>query len=168
MKKTHTSLGHRIYYTDNIRSTKRNVRSYIFSLLNDIIKDRTFLDLFAGSGSVGIEALIHHARLVHFNDICKSHTKRIERFCKKQKITTDLQFTSLDIWKFFNTPNISTYDVIYIDPPYRMFSYIRYFLDQSRKLLNPGGLIVIETSSVIPQLASFFKKRLGITYIYLC
>ena len=54
--------------TDSIRPTSDKVKEALFSILGDLVIDSNFLDLFAGSGSVGIEAYSRGAREVVFVD----------------------------------------------------------------------------------------------------
>ena len=58
--------GRRLNVPRGIRPTQDKVRSAIFDILRDRVQNATFLDLFAGSGSVGIEALSRGAKKVVF------------------------------------------------------------------------------------------------------
>ena len=96
----------------NYRPTLTRVREDIFNLLShnnnlDInLNNVIFCDLFAGTGSIGIEALSRGAKKVIFNDIEKDHTNKIERFIKNI--------------------NERNYEVLNIDPYKQRIDFLNY------------------------------------------
>ncbi|MEJ2354898.1 MAG: RsmD family RNA methyltransferase [candidate division WOR-3 bacterium] len=75
--------GHKIFAPDNIRPTRGKVREALFSMIN--VEGKTFLDLFAGSGAVGIEALSRGAAKVVFVERSRKAASYIKRNLDKTK-----------------------------------------------------------------------------------
>ena len=77
--------------TINVRPTSSKKREAIFSIIesislknnNDIYSNEYFLDLFAGSGSLGLEAISRGAKYCYFCEIAKEVIETLERNCKK-------------------------------------------------------------------------------------
>ena len=127
------------------RPTTSLVRKALFDICKSYIEEARFLDLFAGTGAIGLEALSRGASHVTFIDQDREAlnclTENIQILdCAAQ--TQILRGNSLLIMKKLKEP----FDIIYIDPPYEKIplSEILTFIDTS-KLLNPGGHLFIET-----------------------
>jgi 16S rRNA (guanine(966)-N(2))-methyltransferase RsmD len=104
------------------RPTKDMVKGAIFSIVQFGIEGSNFLDLFAGSGSIGIEALSRGAKLVIFNDSARNAFKLIKDNLDAFEIASSeyhlLNYdykVALDQIKFMNIK----FDYVYIDPPYK-------------------------------------------------
>ena len=106
------------------RPTSDRAREGLFSSLLSEFGDFTalnILDLFAGSGAIGLEALSRGAGLVHAvekNDgACKTISKNAD-LVRNAKTQGDFHLYAMSAQKFLEIPAIAKYDVIYIDPPY--------------------------------------------------
>jgi 16S rRNA (guanine966-N2)-methyltransferase len=104
------------------RPTKDMVKGAIFSIIQLGIEGSNFLDLFAGSGSIGIEALSRGAKLVVFNDSARNAFKQIKDNLDAFKIESSeyhlLNYDykiALEQIKFMNVK----FNYVYIDPPYK-------------------------------------------------
>lgn len=134
--------------SDKIRPTTDRVRETLFNLLNNMI-DFTgikVLDLYAGSGSLGLECLSRGASEVHFVEkdffIYKNLLKNIE--------SLELQDTStvfrIPVIKFTKSIN-EQYDLILADPPFFKFDIYNAYNDiVLNKLLNKSTLLIVERS----------------------
>lgn len=128
------------------RPTKDVAKEGLFSSLGDI-KGLTFLDLFSGSGSIGIEAYSRGAKKVYLNDKNEEAIKVIKSNLSSLNIN-DINVTKLDYesaLKFYSNKNI-TFDIIFLDPPYKMIidlEFIKKVL--SYNILNKEGIIIVET-----------------------
>ena len=104
------------------RPTLTRIREDIFNLLlhnNDLnidLNEVILCDLFAGTGSIGIEALSRGVKKVIFNDIEKNHTNKIEKFLKEID-EINYEITNFDPYKQ-KIDILNNCHVIYIDPPY--------------------------------------------------
>lgn len=129
------------------RPTMDRVKESLFGMIQDYIKDSMVLDLFAGSGQLGIEAISNGAKMGYFidnnNEVIKVLNKNIDNLNIKDKskvILTD--------WKKFlnecHDKNLK-FDLIFVDPPYDYQVYEK-ILDKvaAYDLLNPNGLIILE------------------------
>lgn len=139
--------GHALaaFKADHIRPTTDFVKETIFNMLAAYIEDSTVLDLFSGTGSLGIEALSRGAGHVHFVD---SHVKSIQilkQNLEKLKITEGFKISKSDVLKFLKTPDLKA-EIVLIDPP-----FTEKMADQVMKVLAeniPGDLKYVCIESV--------------------
>lgn len=131
----------------SIRPTKDRIREAIFAILNDI-EGKTFLDLYAGSGSIGLEAISRGAKKVYFVDKGVPAIKCINENVKALNIVEDyeiLKMEDVDALNKFIKEDIK-FDIIFLDPPYKEGKYeeiIHFILDNN--LLNTYGIIIAES-----------------------
>lgn len=108
---------------EGLRPTGDRIRETLFNWLAPILPDRTCLDLFAGSGALGLEALSRNAKQVSFVDTNIDCIKDIEASLK----TFGCESASLHrqtAEQFVNTQNLDIFDIIFIDPPYAQFELV--------------------------------------------
>ena len=136
----------RVFNLPDIKTTrplKANIKECLFNVLQDKIKDQKVLDLYAGQGSFGIEALSYQAKFVHFNDANKKCTYNIQKIIQQLKINSDkVWITNYDSTKLINYNSFAhQYDVIFFDPPF----YEEKNEETLSLLLNSSGIIHDET-----------------------
>ena len=135
------------YNIDGTRPTMDRVKESLFATIQDYIKDSTILDLFAGSGNLGIEAISNGAKHCYFIDNSKEAINTIKNNIQNLNIK-DKSTITLSDWKKalndFSNKNIK-FDLIFIDPPYDYNVYEK-ILDKVNTLdiLNDNGLIILE------------------------
>ncbi|MCX7795636.1 MAG: 16S rRNA (guanine(966)-N(2))-methyltransferase RsmD [bacterium] len=129
----------------NVRPTMSFIREAVFSSLGSMVKDSTFLDLYAGFGTVGIEALSRGAKEVTF---VEKNRKCMDVIKKNLDILGCLEKVSIYCMSVENFVKFSdsAYEIIYLDPPYNLdcSNIIREIL--SKGLLANSGIIIWETS----------------------
>lgn len=130
--------------TDNVRPTADKVKQAIFTKLQFNVANSRVLDLFAGSGALGIEAISRYAKEVVFVDHDAGSValtkKNLALINEKAKV---LKMTYADALLSFNEP----FDLILIDPPYKSGVYEECLkLIYERNLLTQNGIIVCEHS----------------------
>jgi 16S rRNA (guanine(966)-N(2))-methyltransferase RsmD len=109
-----------------IRPTSDRLRETLFNVLcsgnPNALADSTWLDLYAGTGAVGIEALSRGARLVYFIESSKAAADLIAANLKSLEISHGVQILKLDVAKALRQleANSSKADFIFLDPPYSM------------------------------------------------
>ncbi|MBO5408299.1 MAG: 16S rRNA (guanine(966)-N(2))-methyltransferase RsmD [Clostridia bacterium] len=144
----------------SVRPTTDKVKQAIFNMIQFEIPGRTALDLFAGSGALGIEALSRGARHCTFVDIQPGIVKKnIEklRFAELSRIVRT------DYLSFLEQCD-TAFDLVFLDPPYQkgMLSKALEALVQ-RNLLLPGSLIVWEYDTgeeiSVPEEIRIIKER---------
>ena len=135
------------YNIDGTRPTMDRVKESMFASIQDYIKDSIVLDLFAGSGNLGIEAISNGAKKSYFID----NNNEVIKVLKKNVSNLSIQDKSIIIlsdWKKalneFSNKNLK-FDLIFVDPPYDYNVYEK-ILDKvsTLNLLNENGLIILE------------------------
>ncbi|MBE5749529.1 MAG: 16S rRNA (guanine(966)-N(2))-methyltransferase RsmD [Clostridiales bacterium] len=127
----------------DIRPTSDKARESLFNILRNRIYGSNFLDLFCGTGAIGIEAISHGAKTVTFNDIERKSLAVLKSNLEKLKVTEDYKITNFDALSFLMRSG-PVYDIIYIDPPYKMDIYDK-LLKLSVNALNDGGIVIFES-----------------------
>ncbi|MEM6885255.1 MAG: 16S rRNA (guanine(966)-N(2))-methyltransferase RsmD [Verrucomicrobiota bacterium] len=127
------------------RPTQERVREALFSSIASRIPNACFLDLYAGSGSVGIEALSRGVANVTFVEVNRQFSKTIQTNLKHCRLSGKI--ITADAAQFLSQPTPSTFDLIFADPPYDQKTPdldSLPFASQLRYHLNPGGLLIWE------------------------
>jgi RNA methyltransferase, rsmD family len=129
---------------ESARPTTEKVREAVFSMLIGKVEGATVLDLFAGSGSLGLEALSRGAEFCVFNEGDRKNYKNLKNNianCKADEISSTY---NNDFRKALILAN-REFDIIFVDPPYREGYYGEVFeLVEEYGLLADGGVIVAE------------------------
>ncbi|MBI5194029.1 MAG: 16S rRNA (guanine(966)-N(2))-methyltransferase RsmD [Nitrospirae bacterium] len=138
---------------NRIRPTSDKVRESLFNILDtDIITGSRFLDLFAGSGAVGIEALSRGAQFVTFVESDIKHIKILRENLNTCNLFQQSEVISSDIYKLIESLSFKErpFDVVFADPPYNI-SNIDILLQKITTNVNipDYGVLVIEHSSRI-------------------
>lgn len=133
---------------DTTRPTAERVKEAVFSMLQFDIEGRTVLDLFAGSGQMGLEALSRGATSATFIDKSKDAIKLIKENLEKTKLINNGSVYQGDYLDFIKRNIGQTYDIIIIDPPYAQKMYnpaLRALLNAN--MLKSTTLIVCESGT---------------------
>ncbi len=112
--------GHQLnhFSADHIRPTTDRVKETLFNILQNELPGARVLDLFSGTGNLGIEALSRGAEEVLF---VESHPKSLEIIRKnldKLKVTEPYTVQNKDVIRFLQMPPEKTFDIIFADPPF--------------------------------------------------
>lgn len=128
-----------------VRPTSDRLRETLFNVIAGRVPDSRFLDLCAGSGAVGIEALSRGAAHATFVDRSRRSCQLIEanlELCRVPEGQRDIYCAEAS--EFLKQNQSNPWDLIYLDPPYKE-NYLRLIeILGSAKLLNDGGLLVVE------------------------
>lgn len=134
-----------------IRPTSSMLREMLFNIIQHKIADARFLDLFAGTGAMGIEAISRGAKEVVFIDNNKKALLAIEKNLELLQVTSLAKVYLGDALGMIKKPFLQEipFDLIYIDPPYDFFddsSFLPSLLKeiQDQKILKKGGLLFVE------------------------
>ncbi|MBI1909526.1 MAG: 16S rRNA (guanine(966)-N(2))-methyltransferase RsmD [Deltaproteobacteria bacterium] len=132
---------------NKIRPALAKVKGAIFNILGDI-EGTSVLDLFAGTGNIGIEALSRGAAWVTFVDNEPQALRLIRENSQRTGTEASCQIVKAEIpWGLKKLKNDHTYSLIFVDPPYdqRLVNTTLRFLARE-KTLAPGGMIIVEHS----------------------
>lgn len=131
------------------RPTTSMVRKAVFDMIQSTIEGSRFLDLFAGSGAMGIEALSRGATQATFVENHKEALRCIRANLAALKIEKEATIYSYDVLSVLKKleKKGDCFDFIYADPPYHMISIydeLLSYLDNSQ-LLPKGGTLFLES-----------------------
>ncbi|MBA2384876.1 MAG: 16S rRNA (guanine(966)-N(2))-methyltransferase RsmD [Actinobacteria bacterium] len=144
------------------RPTGDRVREAAFNLIGPV-DGATVLDLFAGSGGMGLEALSRGAASATFVESDRAACRAIHQNLEKLKLTGARVVCADAVWTVRQDPR--TYDLVLVDPPYEEWGRLEEGLGAHLpRVLAPDGLLVVETSSrVEPELPLAFRtsRRYG-------
>lgn len=109
---------------DATRPTAERVKEAVFSMLQFDIQDRTVLDLFSGSGQMGLEALSRGAMHATLVDKSKDAIRIIEENTKKARLFDNTTICQSDYLEFIKRNVGKKFDIVILDPPYANGFYI--------------------------------------------
>ena len=139
--------------TGDVRPTMDQVRGAIFSSLAEGIPDARVLDLFAGAGSLGIEALSRGARSATFVERDRRTADCIRANLEKTRLADAAEVVCLDVFTALaRTLSARRYDFIFADPPYTAagqpvdFAGKLIASEHLPAILVSGGIVVLEKS----------------------
>jgi len=132
-----------------VRPTMDRVKAAIFSSLSEKVIDARVLDLFAGSGGLGIEALSRGAASVLFIDDDRQAIDAIQQNLAKAKVEGKTR--QQDVFQFLQRPgSLGEFDLVFADPPYEAMESGEKYTDkllsseQLVDLVAPDGFFVLE------------------------
>lgn len=129
------------------RPTSDRLRETLFNILNPRINGSTrFLDLCAGTGAIGIEALSRGAAFVTFVDRSKKSCALIEENLDKLEVPeSHTDILGLEAENFTGREHAEGWDIAFFDPPYEAdYSLVLHEFGFNKTLLNDGSLLVVE------------------------
>ena len=135
------------------RPTMDRVKESVFGIIQNSLKDSIVLDLFAGSGNLGIEAISNGSKLVYFNDNNRKCINAIKNNLKDFNVINKSVITNFDYMEAlrFYQKNQVNFDLVFLDPPYKDL-IINKIMDYliNWKLLKNKALIICEVNEIIP------------------
>ena len=161
--------GHRLYFPQNrnIRPLKDRARESIFNILihskkiSFCLMGSHILDLYAGTGSFGLECLSRQARSVCFIEKKKDAIKILEKNIEKLKVKNKIKIFFNDIFELIKKQNISEskFDFIFCDPPFKDTNIEKLIeLIFNKNLLNKNGIIILHRNKTTKEkLPNYFK-----------
>ncbi|MCJ7693921.1 MAG: 16S rRNA (guanine(966)-N(2))-methyltransferase RsmD [Anaerolineaceae bacterium] len=159
---------------DTTRPITDLVKESLFNILGDTIEDATILDLFGGTGAVGIEALSRGAEFVTFID----NSYRAVKIIKENLTTTDLsdyaEVFKRDAFDFLRSNPERQYDIIYVAPPQykKMWLIALEIIDTKPDLLTKDGTIIVQINPLeweivtLQSLTESHQRKYGDTSLF--
>ena len=145
------------------RPTSDRLRETLFNVLTPRIGDEThFLDLCAGTGAVGIEALSRGAAFVTFVDRSKKACALIEENLDQLGVPeSQTEILGFEAENFTGRKHAKGWDIAFFDPPYEAdYSVVLHDFGTKSDLLNNGGVLVVEhhTKKQVPDLVGSLRR----------
>ena len=154
---------------EEIRPTADRVKESLFNIIAPRICGAEVLDLFCGSGSLGIECLSRGAAHAAFNDCAASSISVLNKNLAKLKGESKYSVTKFDYATYLRSAD-KAFDIIFIDPPYRFdYGISALQLISERGLLKDNGIAVYERdrsfSGEAEGLEAYDERKYGKTYL---
>lgn len=148
----------------DVRPTPERVKEALFNILQFQLEGRRVLDLFAGSGQLGLEALSRGAAEAVFVDESRESAAVVKRNIASLKAEAKTRLYQTDFAAFLMRRQ-EPFDIVFLDPPYRS-GKLEATLPLAAAITNPGGTIIAEhpTDEELPDEAGDFRK--GKSYRY--
>lgn len=160
--------GRKLKVPQGARPMTDRVKMTIFDILGEHVAGKKVLDLFAGTGNLGIEALSRGANTATFVDASKEALAVIKENLNTVRPQEPTKVVLSSFLKFINNTS-ETYDLIFLDPPFEMIDKIR--IDQVAKVLAEGGIIVYKVESTAKRLKTDLfslldARKIGVNTVY--
>lgn len=143
-----TAKGHRLQSVpgDSTRPITDRAKEALFSILNDWLPDARVLDLFAGTGSVGIEALSRGSAFAYFIDRNRKAVQTIQANLRHCRLADRARVDLGDSFALMRIYQGEPFDLIYIAPPQYQDLWRRALeeVDQLPHLLAPFGAVIVQ------------------------
>lgn len=131
------------------RPTTDKIKETLFNMLNPYLADSDFLDLFSGSGAIGIEALSRGAKYAAFVENNRAALECIKLNLKNTKLESQAEIYPVDAFEAIRALELKgkVFDIVFMDPPYNC-NYERdiIFALQNSNIIYCDTIIVIEAS----------------------
>ncbi len=144
---------------DAVRPTTDVVKEAVFSIIQFFIEDRVFLDAFAGSGQMGIEAISRGAKKAYFADNSKRSMDIIRKNIAVCGFEENAVTCQTDTLSFLRSTN-EKFDIVFLDPPYQT-GLLQQALGLSERVVKPGGFIICEhpKEETLPEETGYFRLK---------
>jgi 16S rRNA (guanine(966)-N(2))-methyltransferase RsmD len=162
---------------DSTRPITDKVREALFNIIGADIVDAMFLDLFAGTGSVGIEALSRGARFACFVDSNRHAYTTVHENLILTRLDAHAEVFHSDAFAYINKPNNRKYDYVYIAPPqYKgLWSKALLEIDANPGWLSEDAWVIVQVhpieykdlneESLLKNLIEFDQRHYGSTIL---
>lgn len=158
--------GTKLYTLDGTatRPTLDRVKESLFNIIQNDIEDSTVLDLFSGSGAIGLEFLSRGAKRAVLCDSSKDAIKIIKQNVQKTHFEEKVEVYNMEFTKLVERLQNQKFDIIYIDPPYAT-DLIKISLEKiiEYELVNENTKIIVETDDETRILNQIEKMDVEIT-----
>ncbi len=150
------------------------VKENLFNILGEFVIGSRWLDLFAGTGQVGIEALSRGAAEVIFVDNNRAAIQTTQENLRLARLTKDATTIRIDAYRFLDSPRGAPFDVIYIAPPqyHKMWEKVLGIIDKRpAEFLQNNGIVIVQIDPkeyrelALENLTLYDRRRYGSTFL---
>lgn len=133
---------------ENTRPTLDRVKESLFNIIQNKVQDAIFLDLFSGSGAIGLEAISRGAKKAILCDKSKEACEIINKNIQKTHFEQYVEVYNLNFKTVIQNKVNEKIDIIYLDPPYQTnYSIEAVEMLLKKECIRENGIIIIETDS---------------------
>ncbi|QPC80717.1 16S rRNA (guanine(966)-N(2))-methyltransferase RsmD [Phototrophicus methaneseepsis] len=131
---------------DSTRPIMDRVKEALFSILGSYVVGSKFLDLFAGTGSVGIEALSRGAEMALFNELDRKALQTIRENLQTTGLADQAEISMMDALSLIKRGPTQAFDYIYIAPPQYKGTWINVLraIDETPAWINDETIIIVQ------------------------
>ncbi len=161
---------------ESTRPITDRVKSALFSILTsqEMIQGQRYLDLFGGTGAVGIEALSRGAAGVVFCERDRQALRTLRQNLAETGVADRAEIVAGDAFAYLQRPAVTPFDVIYLAPPQYQGLWLRALLavDERPDLLTTGGQAIVQvfpkewSEPVLTHLELWDHRQYGSTALY--
>ena len=145
----------------DVRPSTDRLREALFSILAGSISGSVWLDLFAGSGAVGLEALSRGARHLIFNDRSSRAVRVVRKNLGICQVEGGYEIHEMDAFVLLKKLEVPTLDFVFLDPPRDFGRYEKLLKEVSRfAFLQPSTQVILETFKKVK--LDFFPESLTV------
>lgn len=158
---------------DSTRPVTDRVKEALFNILSSDIIDSSFLDVFGGTGSIGIEALSRGARFCLFLEINSKAVTTIKDNLSRTKTGDSAQVIQTDALKYLASPQSTSFDYTYIAPPQykQIWEKTLTIVDNNMALVSEDGWVIVQIHPIeyvemkLKNLVEFDRRKYGSTLL---
>ena len=158
---------------DTTRPITDVVKEALFNILGDEIQGAAVLDLFAGTGAVGIEALSRGAVRAVFLDLSPLAVKTIKENLSAARLTAQAVVRRADAFTYLNETQLPCFDLIYVAPPqYKgLWEKALRLIDSRPEILSQSGQVIVQVNPLewkdlfFTHLSEFDRRKYGDTLL---
>lgn len=161
--------GGRILDTPRTKRTHpmgERIRNALFNSIGAQLPAASVLDVFAGTGALGIEALSRGATSLTLIERDRIAQKTIQNNINLLDIEDQAHLIRSSVRSWLSTTDVAGFDIILVDPPYYEIQKYRLEIAELMELLNPGGILILsrpyrqELDIKLPKGVKFVSKRI--------
>ena len=133
---------------ENTRPTLDRVKESLFNIIQNKVQDAIFLDLFSGSGAIGLEAISRGAKKAILCDKSKEACEIINKNIQKTHFEQYVEVYNSDFKTVILNKTNEKIDIIYLDPPYQTnYAVEAVGMILEKECIQKNGIIIIETDN---------------------
>ncbi len=156
------------------RPVMDRVKEALFNILGEAVPGSLFLDLFAGTGGIGIEALSRGADFATFVEHDKIAATVIEENLAATGFTEASAVIRADVRDFIRRPPANAFEIVYIAPPqyHNLWRETLTLLDRNAEHVAPDGIVIVQidpterTDIELGVLRAYDERRYGNTLLW--
>lgn len=158
---------------EGTRPVMDRVKESLFNIIRARVPESSFLDCFAGTGSVGIEALSRGAASARFVENARTAIQIIEENLAITGFTAQAEIKRQDVFDYLRTPQPDAFEIVYVAPPqYKdLWAQALTMLDANPLHITPDGLVIVQIDPTekhdlpLKTLVPFDERRYGNTLL---